>query len=122
MKYLLIITALLISIHVSAQQKLLVDQLEEIENTASKEFKQAMTPPEGSLYLFAREGNIKGVYTFKISIGDKNKVTSVFVIEREGGNIQMQNKVKDAIKDFKFDTFKVPKGKHYNIKYTFNFN
>jgi hypothetical protein len=122
MKYVFIITALLVTLNISAQQKALLDQLEDIENRASEEFIQAMTPSEGGLYLFARKFNIQGAYTFKISIGDKNKVTSVFVLEREGGDIQMQNKVKDVIKDFKFDTFKVPKGKHYNMKYTFNFN
>ena len=101
---------------------MLLDRVEDVEKAASEEFVSAMTPPEGSLHVFGQEFNIQGSYAFKISVGDKNKVTSVFVLEREGGEIKLQNKVKDAVKDFKFDTFKVPKGKHYNIKYTFNFN
>jgi hypothetical protein len=121
MKYLLLLASLLLFINISAQQKVLLDQVEDIERMASQEFEMAMAQPEGSLYLFGQENSIKGVYTFKISIGDKNKVTSVFVLEREGGDIPMQNKVKDAIKEFMFDSFKVPKGKHYNIKYTFQF-
>lgn len=121
MKYLLIFTSLFFVVQLSAQQKVLLDQVEDIELMASQEFKIAMAQPEGSLYLFGQEYSIEGVYTFKISIGDKNKVTSVFVLEREGGDIPMQNKVKDAIKEFKFDSFKVPKGKHYNIKYSFKF-
>jgi len=121
MKYLLVIISLLFAVQLSAQQKVLLDQVEDIERMAAQEFKVAMSEPEGSLYLFGQENNIEGIYTFKISIGEKNKVTSVFVIERKGGDIPMQNKVKDAIKDFKFDSFKVPKGKHYNIKYSFQF-
>lgn len=121
MKYLLIFTSLFFAFQLSAQQKVILDQAEDIERMASKEFEMAMAQPEGSLYLFGQENSIEGVYTFKISIGDKNKVTSVYVLEREGGDIPMQNKVKDAIKEFKFDSFKVPKGKHYNIKYTFQF-
>lgn len=122
MKYLILLLICTLTIHLSAQNKVLLDRLEDIEKAASNEFKLAMTPPEGSLYQFGQEFNIQGTYTFKISVGEKNKVTSVFVLEREGGEIKMQNRVKDAVKDFKFDTFKVPKGKHYNIKYTFNFN
>ena len=122
MKYLILALTCLISVHLSAQNKVLLDRTEDIEKAASDEFKLAMTPPEGSLYQFGEEFKIQGTYTFKISVGDKNKVTSVFVLERDGGEIKMQNKVKDAVKDFKFETFKVPKGKHYNIKYTFNFN
>lgn len=124
MKYFLLFITLTIFIttHLSAQKKAVLDQVEEIEKAATKEFEIAMKAPEGSLFLFSQELSIEGTYAFKISIGDKNKVTSVFVLEREGGDIPMQNKVKDAVKDFKFDSFKVPKGKHYNIKYTFNFN
>lgn len=121
MKYFLIITGLLFTFHLAAQQKVLLDQVEDIELMATNEFKTAMAKPEGSLYLFGQENKIEGLYTFKISIGEKNKITSVFVLERKGGDIPMQNKVKDAIKDFKFDSFKVPKGKHYNIKYSFQF-
>lgn len=124
MKYFLLFISLTIFIttHLSAQNKAVLDQVEEIEKAVTKEFEIAMQAPEGSLFLFSQELSIEGAYTFKISIGDKNKVTSVFVLEREGGDIRMQNKVKDAVKDFKFDSFKVAKGKHYNIKYTFNFN
>jgi hypothetical protein len=122
MKYLILLLICLLTLNLSSQNKALLDHTEDIEKAASDEFKLAMTPPEGSLYQFGQEFSIQGTYTFKISVGDKNKVTSVFVLKREGGEIKMQNKVKDAVKDFKFSTFKVPKGKHYNIKYTFNFN
>ena len=122
MKYIPIIILSFLVLNLSAQKKVLLDRSEDIEKAASDEFKLAMTPPEGSLYIFGQDHNIQGVYAFKISVGDKSKVTSVFVLDREGGEIKMQNRVKDAVKDFKFNTFKVPKGKHYNIKYTFNFN
>ncbi len=120
MKYLFFISALLLTVNAFSQKKVLYDKAEDVKKMAAKDFEKAMSVPDGELYLFATENEITGKYTFKISIGLKNKVTSVFVQEREGGNISMQNKVKDAVKAFEF-SFKVPKGKHYNMIYTFNF-
>lgn len=121
MKTLVFISAILIAFTSYGQDKVLLDQAEDISEYSAKEFELAMMAPEGELYLFGQEFGIKGEYTFKISVGLKNKVTSVFVIERKGGDIPTQNKVKDAVKEFKFITFKVPKGKHYNVEYTFKF-
>lgn len=121
MKTLIFISAILIAFATYGQDKVLLDKAEDIAIYSAKEFEQAMMATEGELYLFGQEFGIKGEYTFRISIGLKNKVTSVFVIERKGGDIPMQNKVKDAVKEFKFITFKVPKGKHYNVEYTFKF-
>ncbi len=77
--------------------------------------------PEGTLYLFKTENNIEGIYKFDISIHEKGKVASVFCQDREGGTIQMQNKLKDFVKEFEFH-FKMPKGKKYKFHYIFEFN
>ena len=55
-----------------------------------------------------------------ISIREKGNVASVFAVERENGTIDSQNRLKDYIMEFKFN-FKVPKGKYYKVRYTFNF-
>ena len=121
MKTLLITSMLLCSFIAFSQDKVLLEYAEDIEFYALKEFEQSMTDPEGELFLFGQENSIKGEYTFKVSIGLKNKVTSVFVKERKGGDVPMQNSVKDAVMEFKFSTFKVPKGKYYNVVYTFKY-
>ena len=101
-------------------KKPLIESREEVKKAAIKEFNLSMTGPEGELYLFAVENNIKGEYNFKVTLGDKGRVTSIFVISREGGDIPSQNKVKDAVKAFRFN-FKLPKNKNYSFEHTFKF-
>jgi hypothetical protein len=103
-----------------AGKKPLLESQAEVEKHAIREFDIAMSAPEGSLYQFAQENNIKGIYNFKITLGDRGKVVSVFIISRKGGNISSQNKIKDAVKAFDFN-FKLPKNKHYSMKYKFEF-
>jgi len=120
MKNILLIAVLLFSITTFAQKKVLLESKEDVEKMASAEFESSMTGPEGALFLFAQENNIEGTYSFKITLGDRGKVVSMFVMNREGGSIQMQNKVKDAVKATKFN-FKLPKNKDYSIEYKFKF-
>ena len=79
-----------------------------------------MTGPEGELYLFGVANNLKGEYIFKVTLGDRGKVTTVFVISREGDDIPSQNKLKDAVKTFRF-SFKLPKNKDYSFNHKFKF-
>ncbi|RLD43496.1 MAG: hypothetical protein DRI88_10780 [Bacteroidetes bacterium] len=108
------------SLAVSAQKKPLIEDRDKVAKRASETFKASMEAPEGELYLFGKENNITGSYDFKITLGDKGKVVSIFVLNREGGSIKMQNMVKDAVKETRFD-FKLPKNKDYSITYKFNF-
>ena len=120
MRLFIIVLTFLIASNAMAQKKQLVESKEEVEMLAKKEFDMAMTGPEGSLYLFGAEQNIKGEYTFKVTLGDRGKVVSVFVIGREGGDIPAQNKAKDAVKAFRFN-FKLPKNKNYSFEHKFKF-
>lgn len=120
MKYFLFLTLIIASYGSFAQNKPLLESKEDVEIAAINEFEAAMKGPEGSLYQFGVDSNISGSYTFKVTLGDKGKVISVFVLERDGGTIGMQNLVKDAVKAFKFN-FKLPKNKTYSVEYKFNF-
>ena len=120
MKLLIFLISITIVTTVFAQKKPLIESKEEVETLATKEFDLAMTAPEGELYLFGVENNIKGEYLFKVTLGDRGKVVSVFVISREGGDIPSQNKVKDAVKAFRFN-FKLPKNKDYSFEHKFIF-
>ncbi|MCF6342235.1 MAG: hypothetical protein L3J31_05455 [Bacteroidales bacterium] len=120
MRIIIVLIAVLLASFMLPEKKPLIESREKVEAAAKKEFVQAMQPPEGELYLFGVENIIKGEYYFKITLGDRGKVTSIYVISREGGDIPSQNKVKDAVKAFRFN-FKLPKNKDYSFKHKFKF-
>ncbi len=104
-----------------AQKKVLIESKEEIIEQATKELTAAMQPPEGSLYLWKVENNIKGEYIIDITIREKGDIASVFMAGSDGNDIKMQNMVKDKIRLFEF-SFKMPKGKNYKFQYIFKFD
>jgi len=118
---LLIIILIIISITAFAQKKVTLETKQEVIEAAKNEFKLAMQAPQGELYLFKQENNISGEYTMDITIHEKGKVATVFVVSNKGGTIKQQNLVKDFIKEFRLN-FKMPKGKDYKFQYIFNFN
>lgn len=120
MRLFIVLIAVTLASFTLPEKKLLIESGEKVEAAAKKEFNQSMKGPEGLLYLFALENHIKGTYHFKVTLGDRGKVISIFVISREGGDIPSQNKVKDAVKAFRFN-FKLPKNKDYSFEHTFKF-
>jgi hypothetical protein len=120
MKTLLILLFVLAGISSYAQKKELIENKDSIVARAAAELDQAMQGPEGRIYLFAQEHGIKGSYTMDISIQEKGKVSSIFAVDHENGTIDFQNRLKDFIMEYKFN-FKMPKGKYYKFRYTFNF-
>ncbi|NOX87367.1 MAG: hypothetical protein GXO86_15650 [Chlorobi bacterium] len=120
MKKLILLSVLFAWLAGYAQKKPLIETKEEVTKRATEFFKASMTGPEGELYLFGKKNNIEGTYEFKITLGDRGKVVSVFVLNREGGTIKMQNMVKDAVKETRLD-FKLPKNKSYSLQYKFKF-
>lgn len=94
---------------------------EEITQAAVTELDSLMKGPEGELFLFAKENNIRGEYTFDITIKNKGHVSSVFVAGNVGGDIPSQNSLKDKILEHKF-FFKTPKNKSFKFQYIFKFN
>ena len=120
MKQLILLTALLFSLNAFSQKKPLIELGGEVTKAASAHFDESMSGPEGELYLFGNKNNIQGTYDFRITLGDRGKVVSIFVLNREGGSVKMQNMVKDEVKAAKFG-FKLPKNKNYSFEYKFNF-
>lgn len=120
MRTVIIILSIIIASQVFAQKKKLIETSEEVEMLASQDFNNAMLKPDGTLYIFGVENKIEGIYAFKVTLGERGKVVSVFVEGNEGGDIRSQNLVKDAVKDFKF-SFKLPKGKHFSMHHKFEF-
>jgi hypothetical protein len=104
-----------------SQKKELLEDKDIIIERAKAELDLAMTPPEGSIYLYTLKNPIKGEYTFDISFNDKNIVTSIYVVASKDGTIDAQNRFKSYLMTFKFN-FKVPKGKSFKFRHTFVFN
>jgi len=74
----------------------------------------------GILKEWGMKNNVKGEYIMDITIHEKGKVLSVFVISSDADDVKMQNSVKDIIRTVVFN-IKMPKGKTYKFQYTFNF-
>ncbi len=109
-----------VSITAFSQKRATIETKYEVIEAAKMEFNQAMQAPQGELYLFKLENNIFGEYTMDITIHEKGKVATVFVVSNKGGAIKQQNLVKDFVKEFRL-SFKMPKGKDYKFQYIFKF-
>lgn len=120
MKTTLIIATLLISFQLMAQKGVQLETKAEVMKQACLELDQAMTSPEGELYKFGQKNKISGEYTLDITIRNKGEVVSVFVSDKQNGNIPSQNCLKDKVLDFKF-SFRMPKNKDYKFSYIFKF-
>ena len=122
MKLKLLLSLLIIGLSLTAysKKKPLIQGKEAVVEAATKELAEAMNPPEGELYLFQVEYNIKGEFVMDIGIQHKGLVSSVFCAGSEGADIKTQNLIKDFIKQYEFQ-FKLPKGHKYKFQYIFKF-
>ena len=100
-----------------AQKKPHLSDKEVVIEYAYLELEESMK--SGEFYEWGLETEIKGKFTFDITIRDKGEVGTIFAISREG-EVKDQNDLKDFIKQYKFN-FKMPKTKSYKFQYTFQF-
>lgn len=121
MKKTILFSLMLVGMSAFSEKWPRISDQDEIIKTARAELDTALMAPEGELYLFATENNIQGTYIFKISIREKGRVASVNIVERKQGEIKDQNRLKDAVMDYRFG-FKMPKGRIYKFEYEFSFN
>ena len=108
------------SFQVNAQKKKIYATTTEVEEASGKVFVTLMAP-EGDLYELKEEIKLQGLYIFDITVGDKGRIVSVFAVDREGGSIKQQNRLKDSLMDRKLG-FKIVKSKRFKFRYKFNFN
>ena len=121
MKYVLTLIMITCAFQLSAQKKLLLEDQSEIIERAKANIAAAFEDVDTELYETHMSYPYVGRYVFKITIGNKFRVTSIYAEEREGGSIPEQNRLKDAVMDLTFD-FKMPKNKQYQFLHEFNFN
>lgn len=119
-KSLLFLLLIVLGISSYAQKKVLIEDKDLIIERAKAELDTAMMAPEGSIYLWTQKNPIKGEYIFDISIWEKGTVTSIYVVGSNNGTIDAQNRFRAYLMNFQFN-FKMPKGKSYKFRYSFNF-
>lgn len=74
---------------------------------------------EGDFDKFIEKYEIKGSFTFDITIKGKGEVASLMAVDREG-EVMDQNRLKDYLMGYRFP-FKMPKHKSYKFQYQFKF-
>ena len=102
-----------------SQKKILIQEYDKVIASAKSELDN-MLKNGGALQLEAAKLNLKGEFVIDMTIHDKGKVQSVFMVSSDAGDVKMQNAVKDLVRRIEFN-FKVPKDKAYKFQYTFNF-
>ena len=120
-KTLLLLAIFGIALSTQAQKKPYYTELEEVIEAAYNTLDFEMK--SGKLKEWATERQIKGSYTYDITIGDKkSEVLTIRATDRSAdGIIKQQNAVKDYIKNMRFP-FKLPKEKRYQFQYEFKFD
>ena len=103
----------------SFSQKKLIPEYDAVVAAAKAEL-DTMMQLGRALQLEAVKFNVKGEYVIDLTIYDKGKVLSVFMVSSDAGDVKMQNSAKDLIRRVEFN-FKVPKDKTYKFQYTFVF-
>ena len=92
MKYGLTILFMICAIQLSAQKRLLLEDQTKIIERAQANIEAAFEDVDTQLYETHMSYPYVGRYVFKITIGNKFRVTSVFVEERDGGSIHLDGK------------------------------
>lgn len=103
---------------VSAQKPLISHQ-EEIIKRARTEL-DSLFKTGGHMQVEAAKRGLAGEYVMDITVFDKGKVQSIFVVSSNAINAEMQNRVKDFIRTVEFG-FKIPKSTNCKVRYTFRF-
>lgn len=99
-------------------QKALISDPELIVERVTNDLNEHQETDEWKKYI--EKNPISGQFAFDFTIYNKGEVIAIRALGRStDATIPDQNKLKDYIKQFKFD-FKVPKGKRYKVTYTFN--
>lgn len=109
-----LISMLFFSLTACSSKSHLHDQ-EEVVQEAKRELDASMT--NGEFKEFGSLNELKGSFSFNITIHKNGQVVTVHAEDRDG-SVDHQNKLKDFIKAYQFN-FKMPKGRSYKFEYTF---
>ncbi len=102
-----------------AQKKPLLSNYDEVVARATSEL-DSLFKTGAPLQVEAAKRGLIGEYVMDITLFDKGKVQSVFMVSSTAVDVPMQNRVKDFIRTLEFG-FKVPKSTNFKFRYTFQF-
>ncbi len=100
-------------------QKPLISHQEDIIARATSEL-DSLFKTGGPMQIEAAKRGLAGEYVMDITVFDKGKVQSIFVVSSNAINTEMQNRVKDFVRTVEFG-FKIPKSTNCKVRYTFQF-
>jgi len=112
-----ILIFLFIGVQEISAQKPFYDTKDEVVDAAKQVLDEEIKT--GKLKDYVESHQIKGNYTFDITIRHKGEVVTVMAIDHDG-TVNHQNLLKDYIKEMKFP-FKMPKTKSFKFNYAFKF-
>ncbi len=116
----IILFFLLCSSHCAfAQKKVLLTNYEEVVTRAKIELDSLFKTGEPLQIESAKRGLV-GEYVVDLTLYDKGKVQSIFMVSSNAADVTMQNRVKDFLRTLEF-SFKVPKSTNFKVRYTFHF-
>jgi hypothetical protein len=118
MKYLFLLILIFSSSITFAQKKPLLSTKEEISAATSKELNESFET--GKLKKVVDKYGITGLFEYDITVGDQKELQTIFTIRRDDLNQEFNKKLLVALKDFKYQNFKIPKYKSQKFRYTIN--
>lgn len=119
MKYKILLSTFLVLIigNLFAQREILENEDKVIQQAT--ENLDNLLKDEKFLKKLGKE-EVHGSYTFKITVNDKGRISSMRALERsQDASIPGQNFLNDLVRKHKFK-FRIPKGQSYQFNYTFN--
>jgi hypothetical protein len=105
---------------VGFSQKRLITDKEAVIAEGKKELDAVMADPESYLRKEAAKYNLKGEFTFDITLTGRGRVLSVFAVSSDADDIKAQNWLKDKVSSMIF-SFKMPRKKTFKFQYIFKF-
>jgi hypothetical protein len=100
-------------------QKKLINEYDNVVAEAKSEL-DSLLSPGGMLQIEAAKKKLTGEFTMDVTIYEKGKVLSLFMVSAKTEDIKMKNLAKDLVQSVLFN-FKMPREKNYKFQYTFIF-
>lgn len=115
---LLLALALLFALPAVAQRKVELNSQADVDQAVAQALVHAKA--EGELARLAAEPGLAGSFTVDITVDDKGRTETVFMVESTIPSVPARNRVKECLTAIRYD-FKVPKDKRFKTRQTLAF-
>jgi hypothetical protein len=99
----------------SFNKQIVIDEVKaQLAEMSSKALKE--------LVIFCKENSIHGEFVVDMTLVEKGKVVTVFMVSSSAENPQKKNLLKNKLSQLRFDNIKIPKPERVKFRYTLTFN